>query len=100
MQQWRRSARSWIFSIYIDELPYVIGCLTCPKGLHFLWFWVKNTSLPLGIGTFFSILQLIHSLPNFIDFNCPASKQVTKETIRIGAGETVMYNTNPDGADK
>ena len=50
--------------------------------------------------TYVSILQLIHSLPNFIDFNCPASKQVTKETIRIGAGETVMYNTNPDGADK
>ena len=47
-----------------------------------------------------SNLQFIHYLPNFIDFNCPASKQLTKKTFKIGAGESVMYNTNPDGADK
>ena len=36
----------------------------------------------------------------FVDFNCPDSKQPTKKNIKIGAGESVMYNTNPDGADK
>ena len=35
-----------------------------------------------------------------LDFSCPDSKEVTKKTIRIGARESVMYNTNPDGADK
>ena len=52
----------------------------------------ENRNLYAEIYSFF--------LRNFIDFNCPDSTRVTKKTIKIGAGESVMYNTNPGGADK
>ena len=50
--------------------------------------------------TCFAICSFIHTSILFLDFNCPPGKRATKKTIKIGAGESVMYNTNPDGADK
>ena len=57
--------------------------------------------MPIKIGATFQKKLRPNIYPDyFTDFNCPASRRLTKKTIRIGAGESVMYNTNPDGADK
>ena len=66
---------------------------------EYLGFGGKDLNLNPNI--FVATLFFIpYTLPIFLDFNCPVGKQATKKTIKIGAGESVMYNTNPGGADK
>ena len=69
--------------------------------MEFLWVTHALILMPIKIGATFQNKLRPNIYPDyFIDFNCPASRRLTKKTIRIGAGESVMYNTNPDGADK
>ena len=34
-----------------------------------------------------------------LDFICPDSSRLTKEVIKINAGDSLTFNTNPDGGD-
>ena len=36
----------------------------------------------------------------FSAYNCPASNRVTKKTIKVGSGDSVIFNTNPDAGNK
>ena len=66
------------------------------KGINAVNIYLHHNDLLYYLIHFTSHIYLDY----FIDFNCPASKRLTKKTIRIGAGESAMYNTNPGGANK